>query len=316
MSQPLLDKVYLDDVLVNFSVYGRYHAVTAVWITLAMIYSGIIFNNHVFVTEAVQYRCVDNHDARNNGSALFKVSNAHDALSWCTNPELCTQWVYDNPNSFAAEFQLACQDWKRTLVGSAHNFGYMVGLLIVGPLSDKLGRKPLIIIIGLIGAACGLAKSFVNFYWFYVLLEFLEAAIGDPSSPLYMLYLLWLTISIYMVGKLVSTTFFTITYIFTSELFPTYTRNSMHALCSSVGRIGGLAAPQTPLLRVYWSGLSTVLFSVVSLIAGLVTILVPDTGDKSLPDTVLQAEALSYTKTDVQLEENRAGIARKNCNEA
>ncbi|XP_073946100.1 solute carrier family 22 member 1-like isoform X1 [Choristoneura fumiferana] len=518
MSQPLLDKVYLDDVLVNFSVYGRYHAVTAVWITLAMIYSGIIFNNHVFVTEAVQYRCVDNHDARNNGSALFKVSNAHDALSWCTNPELCTQWVYDNPNSFAAEFQLACQDWKRTLVGSAHNFGYMVGLLIVGPLSDKLGRKPLIIIIGLIGAACGLAKSFVNFYWFYVLLEFLEAAIGDPSSPLYMLSielvatksrvkyttackiglsiggiifplmywlisywrtflktlyappllficaiyyldesprwllskgnteaavkiidnaskmnkieikenlamlsyeedasldfktvlvatlksrtllktffacvtwwitstfvshglsinsvflkgnkfinyalasvveipgnifaaylmdkfnrklplifsfvacavlcavqpfipndLLWLTISIYMVGKLVSTTFFTITYIFTSELFPTYTRNSMHALCSSVGRIGGLAAPQTPLLRVYWSGLSTVLFSVVSLIAGLVTILVPDTGDKSLPDTVLQAEALSYTKTDVQLEENRAGIARKNCNEA
>ncbi|KAI8432138.1 hypothetical protein MSG28_004620 [Choristoneura fumiferana] len=294
---------------------------------------------------------------------------------------------------------------------------------------NGLGRKPLIIIIGLIGAACGLAKSFVNFYWFYVLLEFLEAAIGDPSSPLYMLCtnksnrigshqianesprwllskgnteaavkiidnaskmnkieikenlamlsyeedasldfktvlvatlksrtllktffacvtwwitstfvshglsinsvflkgnkfinyalasvveipgnifaaylmdkfnrklplifsfvacavlcavqpfipndLLWLTISIYMVGKLVSTTFFTITYIFTSELFPTYTRNSMHALCSSVGRIG----------------------------AGLVTILVPDTGDKSLPDTVLQAEALSYTKTDVQ----------------
>ncbi|KAI8432133.1 hypothetical protein MSG28_004620 [Choristoneura fumiferana] len=52
---------------------------------------------------------------------------------------------------------------------------------------NGLGRKPLIIIIGLIGAACGLAKSFVNFYWFYVLLEFLEAAIGDPSSPLYML---------------------------------------------------------------------------------------------------------------------------------
>lgn len=56
MSQPLLDKVYLDDFLVNFSVYGRYHAVTAVWITLAMIYSGIIFNNHVFVTEVIRYR--------------------------------------------------------------------------------------------------------------------------------------------------------------------------------------------------------------------------------------------------------------------
>lgn len=58
----------------------------------------------------------------------------------------------------------------------------------------------------------------------------------------------WLVVTIYMASKLTSAMFFKITYIFTSELFPTYTRNSMQALCSSLGRIGGIVATQMPLL--------------------------------------------------------------------
>ncbi|RVE47697.1 hypothetical protein evm_007686 [Chilo suppressalis] len=107
----------------------------------------------------------------------------------------------------------------------------------------------------------------------------------------------WLSISFYMAGKLMSSFYFNITYMFTSELFPTYTRNSMHALCSSLGRIGSMLAPQTPLLMHYWSGLPPIVFGGASLVAGLVTFLVPDTAENSLPNTVKEAEALGNDKT-------------------
>ncbi|XP_013141525.1 PREDICTED: organic cation/carnitine transporter 4-like [Papilio polytes] len=99
----------------------------------------------------------------------------------------CREWIYDNPHTFVAEFQLANQEWKRTLVGTTHCFGYMVGLLIVGPLSDRLGRKNAIVVTAVLGGVLGVARSFSPWYWLYIALEFLEAAIGDPGSPAYIL---------------------------------------------------------------------------------------------------------------------------------
>ncbi|XP_063384952.1 solute carrier family 22 member 1-like [Cydia fagiglandana] len=121
---------------------------------------------------------------------------------------------------------------------------------------------------------------------------FVACAIVCAGQPFLPKNLLWLQITNYMVGFLLSCTSFSIIYIFTSELFPTQSRNSMHALCSAVGRIGSMISPQTPLLMAYWSGLPTLTFSVVSLTAGLMTLLVPDTTDQSLPDTVCQAEKM------------------------
>lgn len=52
---------------------------------------------------------------------------------------------------------------------------------------SRLGRKPLAIVTGIVGAVCGLAKSFTSFYWIYIVFEFLEASLGDPYLPLYTL---------------------------------------------------------------------------------------------------------------------------------
>lgn len=43
------------------------------------------------------------------------------------------------------------------------------------------------IITGVLAAVLGLSKSFVSVYWIYITIEFLEGAIADPYSPLYML---------------------------------------------------------------------------------------------------------------------------------
>lgn len=54
-------------------------------------------------------------------------------------------------------------------------------------ICDRLGRRTMTIVTGTAGALCGFAKSFAGYYWLYVALEFLEAFIGDPFSPVFVL---------------------------------------------------------------------------------------------------------------------------------
>ncbi|OWR45874.1 organic cation transporter [Danaus plexippus plexippus] len=395
--------------------------------------------------------------------------------------------------------KLACQEWKRTLVGTIHNAGYMCGLWLVGPMSDRLGRKTIAIATSVLGALFGTLRSFSYSYWFYLVMEFLEGALGDSFSPFYILalelvspkkripfymycsfgyciggivvaliawvtpnwrwflraiylpsflfifysllldesprwlytkgrrdkaekilenaskknkieldkqvldklsckvspnvtfsellkstfkskllrcrllvclvwwitsalvnygllinsvslqgnkyiifgvmYLIdipgilifsyickkfkrkrplmisflaggvfsilqpfvqtnfpWVSLIFYMTAKMMSMLYFNLTYLYTLELFPTYTRNSMHALCSSFGRLGSTLAPQTPLLAMYWKGLPSLIFGLAAVIAALVTCFVPDVSNESLPDTVEQAEGMGTTK--------------------
>ncbi|XP_049865359.1 solute carrier family 22 member 3-like [Pectinophora gossypiella] len=81
-----------------------------------------------------------------------------------------------------------------------------------------------------------------------LVLSFFLAGLSCFVQPFLPNNIPWLTITVYMFGKLMASIFFYITYLYTSELFPTYTRNTMHSLCSSIGRIGSIIAPQTPLL--------------------------------------------------------------------
>ncbi|CAK1577992.1 unnamed protein product [Parnassius mnemosyne] len=481
VSDPSEEKtVDLEDILSKFSKSGRYHMQIAALVFLSLATNSIYTSNYIFVAEEVNYRCT-NYSLGGNSSGD------------------CIEWVYDKPDSFVAEFQLANQEWKRTLIGTAHSFGYMVGLFIVGPMSDRLGRKTMLIVTGVLGGVFGLARSFSPWYWLYVAFEFLEAALGDLCSPafilitevvstnqrikfifmcslgysiggfilslaawlipywrtllqvlyapaiLFFLYkyaldesprwllikgqydkavkilekaakknklqldkksleklschnnkdaelldiikstfkskllrrrffvcLVWwttstfvtygltinsvslqgnkyinyallsgmdipgifiisyiliyfkrklplvccffaaavlcvsqsfvpldlpaLSIFFYMAGKMMSSFYFNITYLYTSELFPTYSRNSMHAICSSLGRIGSIISPQTPLLMRYWFGLPSLIFGLASLFAGLVTFLVPDISNDVLPDTIREAEELGKTK--------------------
>lgn len=55
-------------------------------------------------------------------------------------------------------------------------------------------------------------------------------------------------IILYIIGKTGVTISFTILYVFSSELFPTYLRHSFMNACSTIGSVGSMIAPQTPLL--------------------------------------------------------------------
>lgn len=57
-----------------------------------------------------------------------------------------------------------------------------------------------------------------------------------------------LRLIMFLIGKCAITISFTVLYVFTTEMYPTNLRNSLVCACSMIGRIGSMAAPQTPLL--------------------------------------------------------------------
>ncbi|RZC37106.1 solute carrier family 22 member 1 [Asbolus verrucosus] len=108
---------------------------------------------------------------------------------------------------------------------------------------------------------------------------------------------------VYLVGKFGATMAFTVTYVITSELFPTPLRHSMMGACSTFGRIGSMVAPQTPLLEQIWNPLPILMFTTMSVIAGLLTLLFPETLNITLPDTIEEAVNIGRSKRNVPKEQ-------------
>ena len=52
----------------------------------------------------------------------------------------------------------------------------------------------------------------------------------------------------------------------------------------------------------YWEGFPSLVFGISSLVAGMVTFLVPDIANDSLPDTVKEAEALGNKEKPISKE--------------
>ncbi|XP_046399311.1 organic cation transporter protein-like isoform X2 [Ischnura elegans] len=102
----------------------------------------------------------------------------------------------------------------------------------------------------------------------------------------------WLPITAFLLGKIFITASFNILYTYSSEMFPTGLRGSSLAACSTFGRIGSMLAPQAPLLAVYGPSLPYIVFGLMALIAGFSSLVLPETLNQNLPDTVKEAEQL------------------------
>ncbi|XP_071818787.1 organic cation transporter protein-like isoform X2 [Apostichopus japonicus] len=97
-----------------------------------------------------------------------------------------------------------------------------------------------------------------------------------------------------MIGKSAISATFGIIFVFTAELFPTPLRGVMLGLCSMTSRIGGMVCPLIFILAHRWPLLPLSLFTVASIVAAAITLLLPETKGVPLPETILEAEALSY----------------------
>lgn len=97
---------------------------------------------------------------------------------------------------------------------------------------------------------------------------------------------------LYVVGKCGVTVSFTVLYVYTTELFPTAVRQTFMNTCSTVGAIGSMIAPLTPLLAGLWSGLPMLMFGGTALASSGLVLWLPETLHSRLPDTVEDAERI------------------------
>ncbi|XP_024086293.1 solute carrier family 22 member 4-like isoform X2 [Cimex lectularius] len=93
---------------------------------------------------------------------------------------------------------------------------------------------------------------------------------------------------LFLLGKCSITASFNVLYIFTSEMYPTKLRHSLLGICSMFGRIGSMAAPQTPLLSKYVNPI--LIFGTMSVLSGFCCIYFPETANTKLPDSLEEAE--------------------------
>ncbi|XP_039077335.1 solute carrier family 22 member 1-like isoform X2 [Hyaena hyaena] len=103
----------------------------------------------------------------------------------------------------------------------------------------------------------------------------------------------WLSITVACVGRMGITIVFQMVCLVNVELYPTFVRNLGVMVCSSLCDLGGIITPFLVFrLMEVWQGLPLVLFAILGLVAGGVTLLLPETKGVTLPETIEDAENL------------------------
>lgn len=198
----------LDFVLGELGQFGRYQLYNYALIVVPIMFSAIYGANYVFTAADLDYRCrvpecegssgnTFNHSwldyARPNASNDMRCSRFEPLNTTAYDDEACPadffhnnrtihcddDWVYASEDTIVHTFKLACEDWKRTLVGTVHSAGLLAALPITGYVSDRFGRKFAFILCSINAGVFGLIRSFAPNYEFYVIFEFLEATLGS-----------------------------------------------------------------------------------------------------------------------------------------
>lgn len=116
-----------------------------------------------------------------------------------------------------------------------------------------------------------------------------------------------LTIVLAFIGKAGASAAFGIVYIFTAELLPTVVRNAALGSCSCAARVGSMLAPYIAKSGELIGGKfgkaePLLVFGVLSVVAGLMLLLLPETYGRKLPDTMKEGEEFGR-KSDVPEQE-------------
>ncbi|XP_051880914.1 solute carrier family 22 member 7-like [Pristis pectinata] len=84
---------------------------------------------------------------------------------------------------------------------------------------------------------------------------------------------------------------FTTAFLYTAELFPTPIRQSGLGYTSLMGRVGASLTPLVLLLDEFWDFLPHLIFISVTMVAGTVSFLLPETAHVPLPESIADIEA-------------------------
>ncbi|XP_076468404.1 uncharacterized protein LOC143299160 [Babylonia areolata] len=152
--------------------------------------------------------------------------------------------------------------------------------LLCAPFMTRFGRRPLSSVFFFVtGVAC-IATLFPVIY-----------ASEDQQ---------WMTVVLALMGRCSMAVAFAFIWVYSSELFPTVMRNSGHGAASMCARVGGLVAPYVANMSLDGAAgkaIPLVIFGVPSIVVSLLTLCLPETLNRSLPDSVEDAVSMSRPKS-------------------
>jgi OCT family organic cation transporter-like MFS transporter 4/5 len=108
----------------------------------------------------------------------------------------------------------------------------------------------------------------------------------------------------YLIGKFSAGAGFNMVYLYTGEVFPTNLRTQALGFCSMVARIFCLCAPFLAPLSSYWQPLPMLILGIPTVISGFLTLMLPETSGKDLPQTMKEAKQLELHEMPGKHQEN------------
>ncbi|VDD91764.1 unnamed protein product [Enterobius vermicularis] len=158
--------------------------------------------------------------------------------------------------------------WNYTLSGLIE-----LPVYILSPWAlERFGRKPVVAITHFLAGIS------------------LAAFIVIPDGPG------WIPTSFWLLGKFSISCSFMSIFVYSSEVFPTSIRNTCIGSCTILARIGGILAPYVRHLRSIVIFLPMLFFGILSVIAGFLTLFLPETRNKHLPSLLDQIDGQKKTE--------------------
>ncbi|KFB47856.1 AGAP012383-PA-like protein [Anopheles sinensis] len=205
------DVIDLDRLLHEIGQFGLFQVRQYGLMILPIIFNAFFTLSYVFTAGNLNYRCLT-PECEDPATEVYDVPwlngtevSQNDDRCWrykyvwneTALPEQCTiaqddqnslillqcdRFVFEtDENTIVRDFNLTCaeNDWKLTLVGTVNNIGQFVALPIAGYFSDRFGRRWVLLISVAGSAIFGLIRSFSTSYEMFIIMEFLDPAIGS-----------------------------------------------------------------------------------------------------------------------------------------